>query len=109
MSILLDDFQGHVTVQHLVVSAIDNPHSSFPNLRHDAAVTENLTNHKALLAANVRLRFRYQSMNARIMRAPRATTYPQADSQAAPQLCTAHPSCELRIVDGWSANRTLSS
>src|SRR5260370_38790024 len=64
MSIPLDDFQGHVTVQHLVVSAIDNPHSSFPNLRHDAAVTGNLTNHKALLAANVRLRFRYQSMNA---------------------------------------------
>jgi len=45
------DFQGDVTVQYLVVSAIDNPHSSFANLRHNAAMTENLTNHKVLLAA----------------------------------------------------------
>ncbi len=30
------DFQGDVTVQYLVVSAIDNPHSSFANLRHNA-------------------------------------------------------------------------
>ena len=32
-------------MQHLIVGAIDNPHASFPDLRHYAAMTENLTDH----------------------------------------------------------------
>src|SRR5271167_904762 len=38
-SAFLDNFQGHIAVQDFVMSAIDNPHSSFPNLRHDTAMT----------------------------------------------------------------------
>src|SRR5580700_11310416 len=105
MRILLDDFQGHVTVQHLVVSAIDNPHSSFPNLRHDTAMTENLTNHKALLTPMLGLRFRFPSMNAHHPSAASRIAHPQADFQAAHSCGTANPQCELRIVDVWSAKR----
>ena len=31
--IFLDDFHGHVTMQHFVVGAIDDPHPPFANLR----------------------------------------------------------------------------
>ena len=48
-NVLLNDFQGHVAVQYFIISAIDNPHSSFPNLRHDTTMTEHLTDHADLL------------------------------------------------------------
>src|SRR5438034_444836 len=54
----------HVPMQHLVVRAIDGSHSSFANLRHDTAMTENLADHHTLLSpAHTRLRFGRPSTN----------------------------------------------
>jgi hypothetical protein len=51
-------------MEHLVVSAIDNSHSSFANLRNHAAMTENLANHNTLsLFGHTRLRFARPSTN----------------------------------------------
>jgi len=42
------DFHRHIAVQDFVIRAIDNPHSPFPDLCHDTAMTEHLTYHEAL-------------------------------------------------------------
>jgi hypothetical protein len=39
MRILVDDFHGHIAVQDLVVSAVDDAHSSFADFREDTATT----------------------------------------------------------------------
>ena len=58
------DFHRHVAMQHLVVRAIDGSHSSFANLRHDTAMTENLADHNTLPSpAHTRLRFGRPSTN----------------------------------------------
>jgi hypothetical protein len=43
--IFIYDLHGHVPVQHFVIRAINGPHSSFANLRENAAMSENLANH----------------------------------------------------------------
>ncbi len=48
-SILVNHFQGHIAVQHFVISAIDNTHASFTDLRYDTAMTENLADHRTPL------------------------------------------------------------
>ena len=40
---LLDHFDRHIAVEHLVVRAIDGSHSTFTDHRHDAAVPKYLT------------------------------------------------------------------
>ncbi len=61
---LVHDFHSHVAMQHLVVSAIDGPHSAFPNLRHNTVMTEDLTDHSTLpFPAHRRLRFGLSSTN----------------------------------------------
>src|SRR5258708_19774055 len=48
-SIFIHDLQGHVAMQHFVIRAINDTHASFANLCENAAMTENLADHKLLL------------------------------------------------------------
>jgi hypothetical protein len=48
--VFADDLDCHVAVQHFIQRAIDGSHSSFANLRYDAAMTEHLTDHRVLLS-----------------------------------------------------------
>ena len=64
-------------MQHLVVRAIDNSRSSFPNLRHDTAMTKDLADHNTLsFPAHRRLRFGLSSTNP-----PRASELCRGDIQ----------------------------
>ena len=44
-STLVNNFYGDITVQDFVISAIDNPHSSFPDLGDNPIMTEFLSDH----------------------------------------------------------------
>jgi hypothetical protein len=50
-SVFIHDLYGHVAVQHFVIRAIDDTHTSFANLRENAAMTEDLTDHKLSLSS----------------------------------------------------------
>ncbi len=42
-SVFVDDFDRNIAVQQFVISAVDNPHSSFTDLRNDTVMAEFLT------------------------------------------------------------------
>src|SRR4030095_12165192 len=54
LTVFLNNFQGHVAVQHLVTTFVDFSHSSFTDLLDDTVMTDDLTDHRVVLPHSVR-------------------------------------------------------
>ena len=52
--LFIDNLYGNIAAQNIVISAIDNPHSSFPDLGNNLVMTQFLADQLALASGHAR-------------------------------------------------------